>query len=113
MYGPGAFESSRNNGASACHLNMHILEVTYRRQRTVNCIMSRNERAPVTWLLVGWDCGAVHFPFTDNRVLYAEHRKKQIQGFVLRICGFSPGWWKEGPWYLLCEVGTANCNVLT
>jgi hypothetical protein len=32
---------------------------------------------------------------------------------LLRVCGFSPGWWKEGPWYLLCEVGTANCNVLT
>ncbi|KAF2820177.1 hypothetical protein CC86DRAFT_374413 [Ophiobolus disseminans] len=33
--------------------------------------------------------------------------------FMLRMCGFSPGWWKEGPWYLRCEAGTADCNVLT
>jgi hypothetical protein len=31
---------------------------------------------------------------------------------MLRICGFSPGWWKEGPWCLLCEGGTADCSVL-
>jgi hypothetical protein len=30
----------------------------------------------------------------------------------LRICGFSPGWWKEGLWYLLREGGTADCSVL-
>jgi hypothetical protein len=37
---------------------------------------------------------------------------KHISYKVLRICGFSPGWWKEGPWYLLCEGGTADCSVL-
>jgi hypothetical protein len=30
----------------------------------------------------------------------------------LRICGFSPGWWKVGSWYLLYMDVQPYCNVL-
>jgi hypothetical protein len=31
---------------------------------------------------------------------------------LLRICGFSPGWWKVGSWYLLHVEVQPHCNVL-
>jgi hypothetical protein len=31
---------------------------------------------------------------------------------LLRICGFSPGWWKVGSWYLLYIDVQPHCNVL-
>ncbi|KAF2820710.1 hypothetical protein CC86DRAFT_117047 [Ophiobolus disseminans] len=32
--------------------------------------------------------------------------------FLLRICGFSPGWWKVGSRYLLYVEEQPHCNVL-
>jgi hypothetical protein len=35
-----------------------------------------------------------------------------LLSFLLRICGFSPGWWKVGSWYLLYVEVQPHCNVL-
>jgi hypothetical protein len=37
---------------------------------------------------------------------------KHLYEILLRICGFSSGWWKVGSWYLLYVKVQPHCNVL-